>query len=137
MYSSLSDIQVVHTKCILSIVIIFLIFSLIVNQKYCLNCKVRIHYIRITEKFKIQNISDYRVVPHQPIIVVMNSMHSTIIRNGMFIPKIELCQQCCALNLLSQGQKINCEVIVGQVSTWGPCRSLARSFGPGAEQHFH
>lgn len=63
----------------------------IVNQKYCLNCQVRIHYIRITEKLKIHNISDYKVVPHQLIIVVMNSMHSTIIRNGMFIPKIELC----------------------------------------------
>lgn len=61
----------------------------IVNQKYNLNCNCT--YIRITEKLKIHNISDYKVVPHQPIIVVMNSMHSTIIRNGMFIPKIELC----------------------------------------------
>lgn len=61
----------------------------IVNQKYNLNCKCT--YIRITEKLKIHNISDYKVVPHQLIIVVMNSMHSTIIRNGMFIPKIELC----------------------------------------------
>lgn len=65
----------------------------IVSQKYCLNCKVRIHYTRITEKSKIHNISDYKVVPHQPILVVTHSMHSTIIRNGMFIPKWDVYTQ--------------------------------------------